>query len=44
MVSVMAQNNTPRAWSLSKQELVLLYQSFVYTGLRKEVEIFDEVR
>ena len=30
--------------SLSKQELVLLYQSFVYIGLRKEVGIFGEVR
>lgn len=29
---------------LSKQELILLYQSFIYTGLRKEVGTFGEVR
>ena len=44
MVSVVAQNKHTQAGSLSEQELVLLYQSFVYIGLRKEVGIFGEGR
>ena len=44
MVSVVAQNKHTQAGSLSKQELILLYQSFVYIGLRKEVGIFGKER
>ena len=44
MVSVMAQNKHTQARSLSEQEFILFYQSFVYIGLRKEVGIFGEVR
>ena len=41
---VAAQNKHTRARSLSKQELTLLYQSFVYIGLRKVVGTFGELR
>ena len=39
-----AQKKPTQAGSLSKQELVLLYQTCVYIGMRKEVWIFGEVR
>lgn len=41
---VRAQNKHTRARSLSKQELILLYQTFVHIGLWKEVGIFGEAR
>ena len=41
-MNVAAQKITTQAGSLSKQELILLYQSLVYIGLRKEGRVWGK--